>query len=72
MTLSMPTRRNSVPARGDRGQLVLSVEFTSSDGRTWEAIGGGDSLAGALAFARESCPADVSWQPVRWSHLYGR
>jgi hypothetical protein len=81
MTLEAPVRRNrlrSHPAarvghasQPVRSQTILSVELSSPDGRTWHAIGGGDTLATALAFARESCPTDTTWQPVRWNHLYG-
>jgi hypothetical protein len=52
-------------------QLVLSVEFASTDGRTWESIGGGDTVEAAVAFARDSCPAGTTWRAVRWNHLYG-
>ena len=73
MTVSAPTRL--APRRSLRrepfAQQVLMVEFTSSDGRTWQAIGGGDTLADAVAFARDSCPADGCWQPIRWNGLYG-
>jgi hypothetical protein len=50
---------------------VLSVELAAPDGRTWQAIGGGDTVEAAVAFARDSCPADATWQPVRWNNLYG-
>jgi hypothetical protein len=50
---------------------LLAVEFVSTDGRTWKAIGGGHSLAAAIASARESCPDDTSWQPLDWNDLYG-
>jgi hypothetical protein len=52
-------------------QLVLTVEFASPDGRTWQAIGGGDTVEAAVDFARDSCPGGTAWQPVRWSDLYG-
>ncbi len=55
----------------DRAQLILMVEFSSPDGRGWQAIGGGDTLADAIAFAHDSCPTDASWQPVSWNDLYG-
>lgn len=57
--------------RATHGQHVLMVEFTSPDGRRWQAVGGGDTLADAVAFARDSCPTDTSWQPVDWNDLYG-
>lgn len=61
-----PTSRSAAPA-----QHILVVEFSSPDGRASQAIGGGDSLAAAIAFARDSCPADATWQPVGWTDLYG-
>jgi hypothetical protein len=51
--------------------FVLMVDFTSPGGRTWWAVGVGDTLADALAFAQESCPTDTTWQPIRWNDLYG-
>jgi hypothetical protein len=42
---------------------ILEVEFVAADGRTWTAIGGGESVAAAITFARESCPDDATWQP---------
>jgi hypothetical protein len=52
-------------------QRTLMVELTSPDGRTWRAIGGGDTLADAIAFAQDSCPTDATWQPISWNNLYG-
>ena len=52
-------------------QLSLMVEFGSPDGRSWQAIGGGDTLADAIAFAQDSCPTDATWQPITWNDLYG-
>ena len=51
-------------------QTILSVEFASPDGRTWQAIGDGDTPA-AVAFALDSCPAGTTWQPVGWNDLNG-
>ena len=62
-----------IAARPDRGttrQLVVRVDFESRDGR-WSAIGGGETLAEALAFARESLPADRHWRVTRIRELYG-
>jgi hypothetical protein len=47
------------------------VDVTSPEGRTWWAVGIGDTLAEALAFAQDSCPTDTTWQPIRWNDLYG-
>ena len=52
-------------------QVVLMVDFTSPEGRTWWAVGLGDTLAEAIAFAQDSCPTDTTWQPTRWNDLYG-
>jgi hypothetical protein len=52
-------------------QRILAVEFRSPDGRYWNAIGGGATVAVALTYARESCPEDATWEPVSWNDLYG-
>jgi len=54
-----------------QAQRVLSVEFRSPGGRSWTAIGGGDTLAAAIEWARESCPDGTTWEPVGWEDLYG-
>ena len=53
-----------------RAQRILSVEFRSPDGRSWKAIGGGDTLAAAIDWARESCPHGTTWEPVDWDDLH--
>jgi hypothetical protein len=50
---------------------IVAVEFRSRDGRSWQAIGGGPTLAAAIQYARRSCPADDSWDAVSWEDLYG-
>ena len=50
---------------------VLNVEFRSADGRSWYAIGGGASVAAAIAWAQDSCPDGTTWAPVAWTDLYG-
>ena len=52
-------------------QLILAVEFRSSDGRSWSAIGGGATVAAALDWARECCPDDTTWELAGWEDLYG-
>ena len=59
------------PVEAVPAQRILSVEFRSSDGRAWKAIGGGDTLAAAIEWARESCPHGTTWEPVGWEDLYG-
>jgi len=79
MTLSAPTRLNprrsfgpaNVTRQGAPAQRILMVEFVSPDGRTCQAVGGGDTLADSVAFARDSCPTNATWQPIRWTDVYG-
>jgi hypothetical protein len=52
-------------------QRILAVEFRSADGRCWNAIGGGATVAAAISYARESCPDDATWDAVSWNDLYG-
>jgi hypothetical protein len=82
MTLSAPTRLNRIrsvrPVRpantttpAATSQVVLMVDFSSPEGRAWWAVGVGDTLPDAIAFAQDSCPTDATWQPTRWNELYG-
>jgi len=70
-------RAGSAPARpflataATPSQVVLMVDFVSPEGRTWWAVGVGDTLADAIAFAQDSCPTDTTWQPPRSNDLYG-
>ena len=52
-------------------QSVLMVDLASAAGHTWSAVGVGDTLAEALAFAEDSCPTDETWHPISWNDLYG-
>jgi hypothetical protein len=76
----MPTTRLDLPrakhvllhfAPAAQTQRILSVEFTSPDGRSWKAIGGGHTLTAAIERARETCPDGTTWEPVGWEDLYG-
>jgi hypothetical protein len=61
-------RLPTAPAAPD--QRILAVEFRSADGRDWNAIGGGATVAEAIIHARES-PNDATWDAVGWNDLYG-
>ena len=50
---------------------IVAAEFRSPDGRSCNAIGGGDTVAAAIDWARESCPGGTTWQTVGWNDLYG-
>ena len=52
-------------------RLVLAAEFRSRDGRSWNAIGGGPTIAAAIEWARECCPEGTTWYAVSWKDLYG-
>lgn len=84
MTLAAPSLLNPlrtfraaatvIPLRSTQStpaQHMLMVEFASPDARTWQAIGGGNTLAAAIAFAQDSCPTDTTWRPISWTEVYG-
>jgi hypothetical protein len=52
-------------------RVVLMVDFASPEGRNWWAVGIGDTLADAIAFAQDSCPTETTWRPLDWNDLYG-
>jgi hypothetical protein len=72
---SFPARRGKLirlpmpPAAPE--QCILAVWFRSPDGRRWQAVGGGATVAEAITCAVESCPDNTTWHPVRWNDLYG-
>jgi hypothetical protein len=51
--------------------VLLNVDFATTAGDDWSAIGGGDSIAEAIAAARDALPPGLDWELVRWNHLYG-
>jgi hypothetical protein len=67
--LELRPRRLFRPHRLD--QHVLSVTFESADGRRLSAFGGGESVAEAVAAAREELPAG-EWTVARWAPVYGQ
>ena len=40
-------------------------------GERRSAVGGGESVADAIAAAREELPGGRDWTVARWNHLYG-
>ena len=50
---------------------VLGVRLAGPGGERWSAIGVGETLEEALAWARESAPSGTSWLVSGWSDLYG-
>ena len=53
------------------GPLVLFVSLDGPGGERWSAVGGGDTLDGALAFALASAPAGTRWRVAGSNDLYG-
>lgn len=50
---------------------LLNVTFESPAGEHRSALGGGESIAEAIAAARGELPLDVEWTLARWSHVFG-
>ncbi len=69
----MAAAADSTTARDVVGseQLILAVEFRSGAGQSWHAVGGGPTVAAAIAYARRSCPSGVVWDAVSWNDVYG-
>jgi hypothetical protein len=51
--------------------FLLNVDFRSAGGEEASAVGGGDSIPGAIAAASDALPVGLEWELVRWNHLYG-
>jgi hypothetical protein len=52
-------------------QHILGVSFSSAEGRRWQAVGGGDTVAAAIEWARDCCPDDTMWELEDCNDLYG-
>ena len=61
----------TAPLQSISRQYVLTVEFESNSGERWSAVGGGASVGDAIAFARESAPADRYWRVIKLTDVYG-
>jgi len=56
--------------QAERRELVVELTFEGANGARWRAVGGGDTLADAIAFARESTPSRFD-RLVAIADLYG-
>ena len=63
--------RRSANLRRRQPDLVLAVDFEAHGGRRWSAVGGGQTVDDAIAFARDGLPGGFAWQLVGWDYLYG-
>ena len=66
-----PFRRNRRPRVRLFNAYLLNATFVSPAGEHRAALGGGESIAEAIAAARGELPLDVDWTLVRWSHAFG-
>ena len=57
--------------RGEFNRYLLSVEFETLDGKEWSSVGGGETVAEAIASAREALPHGAEWSVARWNDVYG-
>jgi hypothetical protein len=61
----------AAPAPRRFNRYLITVEFVAPGGESWAAVGGGESVAEAIASARDTLPAGPAWDVERWSDLYG-
>jgi hypothetical protein len=66
-----PFRRSRRPRVRLFNSYLLNVTFESPAGERRTALGGGESVAEAIAAARGELPLDVEWTLVRWTHAFG-
>jgi hypothetical protein len=77
--LSLRRRREAVaeqpaPIASEPGRFnryLLNIEFEGPSGEHWSSVGGGETVADAIASAREALPLGVGWDVARWNDLYG-
>jgi hypothetical protein len=66
-----PFRRNRRPRVRLFNAYLLNATFESPEGDQRSALGGGESIAEAIAAARGELPLGVEWTLARWSHVFG-
>ncbi|MGH3043240.1 MAG: hypothetical protein ACRDM2_00800 [Gaiellaceae bacterium] len=66
-----PFRRNRRPRVRLFNAYLLNATFESPEGDHRSALGGGESIAEAIAAARGELPLGVEWTLARWSHVFG-
>ena len=66
-----PFRRNRRPRVRLFNAYLLNATFESPEGDLRSALGGGESIAEAIAAARGELPLGVEWTLARWSHVFG-
>jgi hypothetical protein len=64
----IPLRRETA---GRFNAYLLNVDFEAPGGKQWSAVGGGESVAEAIAAAQGALPAEPTWSVSGWNHLYG-
>lgn len=51
--------------------MTITVSLEGPNGERWTALGGGECVGDALAFAVASAPAGTAWRVVGWADVYG-
>ena len=69
--LVFPFSRTRRPRSRRFNAYLLNVTFDSPDGDHRSAIGGGESVAEAVAAARGELPLGADWALSRWSPVFG-
>ncbi len=69
---AVATQAASIASDPDRfNRYLLNIEFRGPSGEEWSSVGGGETVADAIASAREALPLGVEWDAVHWNDLYG-
>jgi hypothetical protein len=63
-------RRRALHPRLESAAHVLRVRFDRPDGRAWWTIGGGNTVAVAIADARSGLPGGP-WEVAGFEYVYG-
>ena len=68
--IALTSRALPEPASERFDAHYLGVTFEDADGERRSAVGGGESVAEAIAAARDELPSG-DWTLVRWTTIYG-
>jgi hypothetical protein len=71
LVLPFSRRRTRRPRVHLFNAYLLNATFESATGEHRSALGGGESVAEAIAAARGELPPEIEWTLVRWSHVFG-
>jgi hypothetical protein len=69
--MAFPLQLDLHAAPDPAGSYVLAVRLAGTRGERYSAVGVGETVEAALAWARESAPGGSRWLIAGWSDLYG-